>query len=57
MLWDVSNGVSRVHAGFRKFTRPLPENLLPPLFVIALTTPPVKRPYSAETPEVSTCVS
>ena len=56
-LAHLSNGVSSVHAGFRKLTRPLPENALPPLLVMALTTPPVKRPYSAEMPEVSTCVS
>jgi hypothetical protein len=31
--------------------------MLPPLFVIALMTPPLKRPYSAEMPEVSTVVS
>ena len=57
MLRDFSNGVSSVHAGLRRLTRPLPENLLPPLFVIAFTTPPLKRPYSAEMPDVSTCVS
>jgi hypothetical protein len=28
-----------------------------PLRVIALTTPPEKRPYSAEIPDVRTCVS
>ena len=57
MLRDFSNGVSSVHAGLRRLTRPLPENLLPPLFVIAFTTPPEKRPYSALIPEVRTCVS
>ena len=34
-----------------------PWNWLPPLLVITLTTPPPKRPYSAEMPEVRTCVS
>ena len=29
----------------------------PPRLVTTLTTPPEKRPYSAEMPEVSTCVS
>src|SRR5439155_1740805 len=57
MLRDFSNGVSSVHAGLRRLTRPLPENLLPPLFVIAFTTPPLKRPYSAEMPDVRTGVS
>ena len=31
--------------------------MLPPLLVTMLTTPPEKRPYSAEMPDVSTCVS
>ncbi len=34
-----------------------PENVLPPDFVIALTTPPVNRPYSAETVDVVVVVS
>ena len=38
-------------------TRNDPEKLLPPCFVMALMTPPVKRPYSAETPEVIVVVS
>ena len=46
-----------VQAGFRRFIRQLPENGLPPLLVMALITPPVNRPYSAEMPDVSTCVS
>src|SRR5262245_27005977 len=52
-----SNGVSTVHAGSVRFNRRLPENVLPPLLVIALIAPPEKRPYSAEIPEVSTWVS
>src|SRR5262249_15688513 len=53
----VSNGVSLVHDGLYGLIRRLPENWLPPLFVTALTTPPPKRPYSAEMPEVRTCTS
>jgi hypothetical protein len=34
-----------------------PENSLPPDFVIELMTPPVKRPYSADTAPVMTVVS
>jgi len=34
-----------------------PLKSLPPDFVIMLTTPPVKWPYSAEMPPVSTVVS
>src|SRR5215471_17968561 len=34
-----------------------PLNVLPPDFVIAFTTPPPKRPYSAEMPLVATVVS
>src|ERR1700733_5733267 len=52
-----SNGVAVVQDGFVKFTRALPEKVLPPLLVIALTTPPLNRPNSAEMPEVRTCVS
>ena len=51
------NGVSVVHAGFEKFTRPLPAKTFPPLLVMALTTPPLNRPNSAEMPDVRTCVS
>src|SRR3954463_3326502 len=49
-------GVSSIHFGLLKFSRKLPPNVLPPLFVITLTTPPEKRPYSAEMPPVSTLV-
>src|SRR6185436_17065175 len=52
-----SNGVVTLHDGLEKFVRQLPLNLLPPDFVMAFTTPPVKRPYSAVMPEVRTCVS
>ena len=52
-----SSGVSALHAGLVKFERNAPENRLPPLLVMTLTTPPQKRPYSAEMPEVSTWTS
>jgi hypothetical protein len=51
-----SRGVSKVHALFDRLLRKLPENVLPPLFVIMLITPPLNRPYSAEMPDVSTLV-
>src|SRR5215471_21567368 len=57
VLCCTSNGVIALQVGFARFTRKLPENRLPPLLVMALTTPPEKRPYSAEIPDVSTCVS
>ena len=38
-------------------TRAEPLNELPPCFVTALMTPPVKRPNSAETPDVIVVVS
>ena len=54
----VREAIRRLEAeGLVKFERNAPENRLPPLFVITLTTPPPKRPYSAEIPEVSTCCS
>src|SRR5262249_44153786 len=43
-------GVSAIHDGLLKFSRKLPLNLLPPLLVMTLTTPPENRPYSAEMP-------
>ncbi len=52
-----SNGVSTLHDGLVKLERNAPENRLLPLFVITLTTPPLKRPYSADTPDVSTWTS
>ena len=55
--WSFSKGVSSVHDGLVRFARKLPENVSPPFFVMALTTPPVKRPYSAEMPDVRICVS
>ena len=43
------------YAGFE--ARIVPENTSPPRFVTMLTTPPEKRPYSAEMPDVRTCTS
>ncbi|MEO8348609.1 MAG: hypothetical protein ABI610_06820 [Acidobacteriota bacterium] len=40
-----------------KLVRNEPERRLPPDFVIALTTPPVKRPYSADMAPVRIVVS
>ena len=54
---DSSSGDSLFHAGFVMLSRMLPEKLLPPRLVTMLITPPEKRPYSAEMPDVSTCVS
>ncbi len=56
-LCAVSYGVSVLQVGSVRFSRRLPENRLLPLLVMALTTPPEKRPYSAGIPEVSTWVS
>src|ERR1051326_149238 len=46
-----------VQFGFVSESRIDPEKSLPPDFVIVLTTPPVKRPYSAEMPPLRTVVS
>ena len=43
--------------GVRQVRPVRPQYRLPPLFVIALTTPPVNRPESADKPDVSTAVS
>ncbi len=40
-----------------RFTRTDPLKAFPPCFVTALMTPPVNRPYSAETPDVIVVVS
>jgi hypothetical protein len=55
--WAASNGVTVLQAGLSMFSRRPPEKVLPPLRVMAFTTPPVNRPYSAGTPEVSVCTS
>ena len=52
-----SRGVSSIHFGFEKFSRKLPLNVLPPLLVTMLMTPPEKRPHSAEIPFVMMLVS
>ncbi len=53
VLFVTSNGVSVLQLGFVRSSRRLPENVFPPLFVIAFTTPPENRPYSALMPDVS----
>ncbi len=52
-----SNGVSVRHLSLFNVSRSDPLNRLPPDFVTTLTTPPPKRPYSAEMPEVAMLVS
>ena len=52
-----SKGVSSRQDGLVRFPRKLPEKVFPPRLLTALITPPEKRPYSAEMPEVRTCVS
>ena len=52
-----SYGVRVLHRWLVSSSRTLPENRSPPLLVTAFTTPPEKRPYSADKPEVSVCVS
>ena len=47
----------RLQVSLLRVVRNEPLNLLPPDFVIALTTPPVKRPYSAEIAAVDVVVS
>ena len=54
---DCSNGVSTLHAGLVRFVRNAPDRTLPPLRVMTFTIPPLKRPYSAEMPDVSTWTS
>ena len=54
---SVSNGVSVRHMSLLIELRKLPENRLPPDFVMMLTTPPLNRPNSADTPPLATVVS
>ena len=54
---SVSKGVSVRHLSLLSDSRKLPENWLPPDFVMMLTTPPLNRPNSAETPPLATVVS
>ncbi len=55
--WFSPNGVLSFQLSLSRLTRKEPLKLLPPDFVIALITPPVKRPYSAEMPELDVVVS
>ncbi len=50
-------GVSAVHLSLSKLVRNEPCTSLPPDLVSVLTTPPAKRPYSAEIPDVDVVVS
>jgi hypothetical protein len=52
-----STRLSSCQSLFVMSVRQLPEKLLPPLLVMALITPPEKRPYSAEMPLVRTWIS
>src|SRR5216684_5754875 len=51
------NAVLAIHFGFVIESRSEPLNWLPPDLVSVETTPPVKRPYSAEMPPVKIVVS
>lgn len=57
VLFNFSNGDRASRARLVSVSRNDPENVLPPRRVTTLMTPPEKRPYSAEMPPVSTCVS
>ena len=50
-------GVTVRQSSFVKVTRNDPATVLLPDRVMVLTMPPVKRPYSAEMPDVETVVS
>ena len=56
-VFGSSNGLTVRQSSLANVVRSDPLNWLPPLFEIAFTTPPVKRPYSAEIPDVETVVS
>ena len=51
------NGVSARQLSLFRLVRNVPLKRLPPDLVMALTTPPLKRPNSAETPDVVIVVS
>jgi hypothetical protein len=53
----VTNGDAVVLDGFEKFTRPAAGELVAAALRDGVVAPPVNWPYSAEIPEVSTCVS
>ena len=57
LTFGSSNGLVVRQSSFVKVVRNEPLKLSPPERVMALTTPPVKRPYSAEMPDVETVVS
>ena len=57
MSRSFSKGDSSCQSSLVKLLRNVPENRSPPLLVTTLMTPPEKRPYSAEMPELRTCVS
>ena len=57
MFASPGNGVSAFQPSLMNVVRKDPEKLLPPDFVIMLTTPPWNRPYSAEMLPVDTLVS
>ncbi len=50
-------GTSEIQSSLVRLSRKEPCNSLPPDLVIVLTTPPEKRPYSAEMPETEVVVS
>ena len=54
---ETVSGVLADQSSLLRVLRSEPESSLPPDFVRTLTTPPEKRPYSAEIPEVATVVS
>src|SRR5260221_4004695 len=56
-VWSSGKGVSERHASLLSVVRNDPLNVFPPDLVIALTTPPPNRPYSAEIAPVDTFVS
>src|SRR5450432_1394544 len=59
MVWAAVSfaGVIADHAGSVRLVRKEPEKTFPPDFVTVLTTPPEKRPNSAETLDVVVVVS
>src|SRR6185436_16989726 len=56
LLFGSPNGLIVRQSSLLNVVRNDPLRPLPPDFVIAFTTPPVKRPYSAEMPDVATVV-
>src|SRR4029450_6224734 len=56
-VWSVGYGVSDRHPSLLNVVRSDPLKAFPPDFVIMFTTPPPKRPYSAEIAPVGAFVS